>query len=62
MPKFEIVHYCENGHDIFEEWLKSLKDKRAAVAIARRLQRLGSWIQSVLLYRRPNDSLVVVCR
>ena len=40
MPQFEIVHYRENGKDIFEQWLKSLKDKRAAVAIARRLQRL----------------------
>ena len=40
MPKFKIVHYRENGKDIFEQWLKSLKDKRAAVAIARRLQRL----------------------
>ena len=40
MPKFEIVHYCENGHDIFEEWLKFLKDKRAQSAIYRRLDRI----------------------
>ena len=40
MPKFEIVHYCENGHDIFEEWLKFLKDKRAQSSIYRRLDRI----------------------
>ncbi len=40
MPKFEIVHYCENGKDVFESWLKALRDKRAAVAIARRVKRL----------------------
>ena len=37
---YEIVHYQENGKDIFEQWLKRLKDKRAAVAIARRVKRL----------------------
>ena len=38
--QYEIVHYRENGKDIFEEWLKSLKDKRAAVAIARAIKRI----------------------
>ena len=37
---YEIIHYCENSKDIFEDWLKRLKDKRAAVAIARRVKRL----------------------
>ena len=37
---YEIVHYQENDKDIFEQWLKRLKDKRAAVAIARRVKRL----------------------
>ena len=38
--QYEIVHYRENGKDLFEEWLKSLKDKRAAVAIARAIKRI----------------------
>ena len=38
--QYEIIHYRENGKDIFEQWLKRLKDKRAAVAIARRVKRL----------------------
>ena len=38
--QYEIIHYMENGHDVFEEWLKSLKDKLAAVIIARRVKRL----------------------
>ncbi len=40
MPKFEIVHYCENSKDIFGDWLKSLKDKRAQSVIYRRLDRI----------------------
>ena len=40
MPKYEIVHYRENGKDIFEQWLKSLKDKRAQSAIYSRLDRI----------------------
>ena len=38
--QYEIVHYRENGKDIFEEWLKSLKDKRAQAAIYGRLDRV----------------------
>ena len=26
---YSVIHYRENGKDIFEDWLKSLKDKRA---------------------------------
>ena len=37
--QYSIVHYTENGRDLFEEWLKALKDKRAAVAIARTVKR-----------------------
>ena len=38
--QYEIVHYRQNGKDIFDEWLKSLKDKRVAVAIARAVKRV----------------------
>lgn len=38
--QYQIIHYTENGRDIFENWLKSLKDKRAAVAIARCIKRI----------------------
>lgn len=37
---YEIIHYCENGKDIFDEWIKALKDKRAQSAIYRRLDRV----------------------
>lgn len=36
---YTIVHYTENGKDIFAQWIKSLKDKRAQSAIYRRLDR-----------------------
>ena len=38
--QYEIIHYRENGRDIFEDWLKRLKDERAAIAISRRVKRL----------------------
>ena len=40
MTQYSIVHYTENGRDIFDEWLKSLKDKRGQSAIYRRLDRV----------------------
>ena len=41
MPEqYRVVHYIERGRDIFEEWLKALKDKRAAVAVARASKRI----------------------
>ena len=43
MPRFEIVHYCENGHDIFEEWLKFLEVQR----IQRRINEAKSRIASM---------------
>ena len=40
MPEtFEIVHYTENGKDIFGNWIKALKDKKAQSAIYRRIDR-----------------------
>ena len=41
MPEqYRVVHYIERGRDIFEEWLKALKDKRATVAVARAAKRI----------------------
>ena len=39
-PQYTIIHYTENGRDLFEEWLKALKDKRGQSAIYRRLDRV----------------------
>ena len=33
--QFEIVHYRENGKDIFNEWHIKLRDSRAKIAIDR---------------------------
>lgn len=38
--QYTIVHYRENGKDIFEDWLKNLKDKRGQSAIYRLLDRV----------------------
>ena len=38
--QYEIVHYRENGRDIFGEWLNGLRDKRAQSAIYRHLDRV----------------------
>ena len=38
--QYEVVHYEENGHDIFEEWLKVLKDRRGQSAIYKATDRL----------------------
>jgi putative addiction module killer protein len=36
----EIVHYrTDDGTDIYQEWLDSLRDRRARVAILRRVDR-----------------------
>ena len=38
----EIVHYqTEDGADLFQEWMDSLKDVRSRVAILRRVDRAG---------------------
>ena len=38
--KYKIVNYIDNGKDIFDDWLKSLKDKKAQAAIYRVIDRL----------------------
>ena len=38
--QYEIVHYRQNGRDIFDDWLKGLRDKRAQAAIYKRLDRV----------------------
>ena len=38
--RYEVVHYEENGHDIFEEWLKALRDTNGGIAIDRAVSRL----------------------
>ena len=38
--QYEIEHYVERGRDIFDDWLKGLRDKRAAVAVARAVHRI----------------------
>ena len=38
-----VVHYrTENGIDIFQDWLDSLRDMKAKVAVLRRIDRLRS--------------------
>lgn len=37
--QYEIVHYEENGHDIYQEWLDSLRDLRGRSAIIRAVKR-----------------------
>ena len=38
--KFDVVHYMEDEKDIFEEWLKSLRDTRGGIAVDRAVARL----------------------
>ncbi|MBQ9595587.1 MAG: type II toxin-antitoxin system RelE/ParE family toxin [Synergistaceae bacterium] len=38
--QYTVVHYEENGRDIFGNWLKKLKDKRGQSAIYRVVDRL----------------------
>ena len=38
--QYEIVHYEENGRDVFERYLSSIRDKKASVAITRRVDRI----------------------
>ena len=37
--QYEVVHYEENGHDIYQEWLDSLRDVRGRSAIIRAVKR-----------------------
>ena len=38
--QYEVIHYKENGRDIFEEWLQSLRDPRGGIAVDRAVARL----------------------
>ena len=38
---YTITHYTENGKDIFGNWVKTLKDKKAQSAIYRRIDRMA---------------------
>lgn len=40
MKQYEIIHYTENGKDIFNEWYRSLRDLRGRAAIDRTLDRV----------------------
>ena len=38
--KYEIIHYEENGQDIFEDWLAELKDKKGAISVLRKTKQM----------------------
>ena len=38
--QYEVVHYIENGKDIFNEWYSSLRDFRGRAAVDRVINRL----------------------
>ena len=38
--QYKVVHYEENGKDIFQNWLDSLKDLQARTLIARKVKRI----------------------
>ena len=38
--QYTIIHYEENGRDIFQNWLDNLKDLQARTAIARKVKRI----------------------
>lgn len=39
---YEVSHYVgSSGHDVFQDWLDSLKDNTARVAVQRRVDRLS---------------------
>ena len=38
--EYKIIHYEENGRDIFEDWLAELKDKQGAIAVLRTTKRI----------------------
>ena len=38
--QYEVVHYEENGRDIYQEWLDALRDVRGYSAIVRAVKRL----------------------
>ncbi|MBQ6418186.1 MAG: type II toxin-antitoxin system RelE/ParE family toxin [Synergistaceae bacterium] len=38
--QYSILHYTENGRDVFDDWIKSLRDKRGQSAIYKRIDRV----------------------
>ena len=40
MKSYEVIHYTENGRDIFNDWYRSLRDMRGRAAIDRTLARV----------------------
>lgn len=43
MDRFQLLHYTDDrGHDLFEEWLDSLRDTQTIARIAARLTRLSN--------------------
>ena len=36
---YEVEHYIENGHDIYQEWLDDLRDIRGRSAIVKAVKR-----------------------
>ena len=38
--EYKIIHYEENGRDIFEDWFAELKDKQGAIAVLRTTKRI----------------------
>ena len=40
MKQYEVIHYEENGQDIFKDCVKTIKDKRGQLAILNRTDRM----------------------
>ena len=38
--EYKIIHYIENGRDIFQEWMNDLKDRQGYEAIRRTIKRV----------------------
>lgn len=38
--QYKVIHYEENGKDIFEDWVQALKDKQGAIAVLRAVKRI----------------------
>ena len=38
--EYEVIHYVENGRDIFQEWLENLKDLKGRDAVRRAVKRI----------------------
>ena len=41
MSEYTVVHYTENGRDIFQEWLDNLRDVNGRDAINRTLRKVN---------------------